>query len=304
MTKPELITDPAAWQARCLADRDAGVRLALVPTMGYLHEGHLSLMREARRRVDAPLAPGQPRPAAPPPAHGDRGLALATIFVNPTQFGPNEDLSRYPRDLEGDLAKCAAAGIDRVLAPSDPKRVFGPAHESWVNVEGVSGGLCGASRPGHFRGVATVVAKLFNLTRPHLAFFGEKDFQQLAVIRAMVRDLDFAVEIVWMPIVREPDGLALSSRNAYLTPEERGRALALSRSLFEARETAARGERDAAALRARAREELLAAQARVDYVEIVHPETLAPVARAEPGSVMLVAAFVGKTRLIDNVRLP
>jgi pantoate--beta-alanine ligase len=286
---PELITDPAAWQRRCRADREAGVRLALVPTMGYLHDGHLSLMREARRLADAGRG---------------KGLALATIFVNPTQFGPNEDLSRYPRDLEGDLAKCAAAGIDRVLAPSDPKAMFAPGHETWISVERAAAGLCGASRPGHFRGVATVVAKLFNLTLPHFALFGEKDFQQLAVIRAMVRDLCFGVEVVGMPIVREADGLALSSRNAYLSPDDRARALSLSRALFEARDAAADGERDAGRLRGRAAERLAAAGVRVDYVEVVQPDTLAPVARAEPGSVMLVAAFVGTTRLIDNVRLP
>ncbi len=289
MTTPELVTDPAAWQARCLADRDAGARIALVPTMGFLHEGHLSLLREARRLADG---------------GGRRGLAVASIFVNPTQFGPGEDLSRYPRDLAGDLAKCAAAGIDRVLAPADPAAMFPSGHETWVTVERASQGLCGASRPGHFRGVATVVAKLFNLTRPHVALFGEKDYQQLAVIRAMVRELAFGVEVAGMPIVREADGLALSSRNAYLSPDERTRALALSRSLFEARDAAVRGDRDAGALRARARERLAAAGARIDYVEIVHPETLAPVRRAEPGSVMLVAAAVGATRLIDNVRLP
>ena len=293
MRTPELITDPAAWQARCRVDREAGVRIAVVPTMGYLHDGHLSLLREARRLADhARVSPRQ------------EALALATIFVNPTQFGPNEDLSRYPRDLEGDLAKCAAAGIDRVLAPSDPAQIFAPGHETWVSVERSTQGLCGASRPGHFRGVATIVAKLLNLTLPHVAVFGEKDFQQLAVIRAMVRDLSFGVEIVGMPIVREADGLALSSRNAYLSPEERGRALALSRALFEARDAAARGDRDAERLRARARERLAAAGVRADYVELVDPDTLAPVARAAPGSVLLVAAFVGTTRLIDNVRLP
>ena len=286
MSRPELVTDPAEWQARCRADREAGVRVVLVPTMGYLHDGHLSLLREARRRA------------------GAGGLAVATIFVNPTQFGPNEDLSRYPRDLEGDLAKCAAAGIDRVLAPADPALVYHPAHETWVTVEKVSQGLCGASRPGHFRGVTTVVTKLFNLTLPHVALFGEKDYQQLAVLRAMVRDLSFGIEIVGMPIVREPDGLALSSRNAYLSAEERLRALALSRALFAARDAAGRGERDAEALRARAREAIAAAGARVDYAEVVHPDSLAPVVHAVPGSVMLVAAFVGKTRLIDNVKLP
>jgi pantoate--beta-alanine ligase len=286
---PELFTDPVEWQARCLVARERGIRLALVPTMGYLHEGHLSLMREARRRSDQAGGPG---------------LALVTIFVNPTQFGPTEDLSRYPRDLAGDLEKCAQAGVDWVLAPDRPDRVFAAGHQTWVEVERASQGLCGASRPGHFRGVATVVAKLFNLTRPHLALFGEKDYQQLAVIRAMVRDLDFAIEIAGMPIVREPDGLALSSRNAYLSPEERARALALSAALAEAKEAAARGRRDAAELRSRARARLEGAPALVDYVEIVHPETLAPVARAEPGSVMLLAAFVGTTRLIDNARLP
>jgi len=286
VSRPELVTDPAEWQARCRADREAGARIVLVPTMGYLHDGHLSLLREARRRA------------------GAGGLAVATIFVNPTQFGPNEDLSRYPRDLEGDLAKCAAAGIDRVLAPADPALVYHPAHETWVTVEKVSQGLCGASRPGHFRGVATVVTKLFHLTLPHVALFGEKDYQQLAVLRAMVRDLSFGIEIVGMPIVREPDGLALSSRNAYLSAEERLRALALSRALFAARDAAGRGERDAEALRARAREAIAAAGARVDYAEVVHPDSLAPVVHAVPGSVMLVAAFVGKTRLIDNVKLP
>jgi pantoate--beta-alanine ligase len=257
--------------------------------MGALHEGHLSLLREARRRADE----GE-----------ERGLALATIFVNPTQFGPGEDLSRYPRDLAGDLARCAAAGIDRVLAPATPEAVYAPGHQTWVTVERASAGLCGESRPGHFRGVATVVAKLFNLTRPHLAIFGEKDWQQLQVIRTMVRELDFGIEIVGMPTVREADGLALSSRNAYLSPRERERALSLSRALAAARDAAARGERDAAALGAAARRTLESSVDRVDYVEVVHPDTLARVARAEPGSVLLVAAFVGRTRLIDNVRLP
>jgi pantoate--beta-alanine ligase len=289
VSRPELFTDPALWQARCRADREAGARIVLVPTMGYLHEGHVSLLREARRLADA---------------GGRRGLAVASIFVNPTQFGPSEDLARYPRDLEGDLAKCAAAGIDRVLAPDDAGKVYDRAHETWVTVERVSQGLCGASRPGHFRGVATVVTKLFNLTVPHVAIFGEKDYQQLAVLRAVVRDLSFGIELVGMPIVREADGLALSSRNAYLSPEERVRALSLSRALFAARDAAAAGERDAGVLRARASQALAGAGARVDYVEICHPETLAPVARAEPGSVMLVAASVGRTRLIDNVKLP
>jgi pantoate--beta-alanine ligase len=286
---PELVRDPGTWQRRCSAARESGRRIALVPTMGYLHEGHVSLLREARRRADAGSKPG---------------LALATIFVNPTQFGPGEDLARYPRDLGSDLEKCAAAGVDAVLAPEDAARVYAREHETWVQVERVSLGLCGGKRPGHFRGVATVVAKLLNLSHPHVAFFGEKDFQQLCVVRAMVRDLDFDVEIVGMPIVRDGDGLALSSRNAYLSPDERRRSLSLSRALYDAQARSAGGERDATALVAAATEILQAAEARIDYVEIVDPTSLAPVSRAEPGSRMLVAAYVGATRLIDNIMLP
>jgi pantoate--beta-alanine ligase len=255
--------------------------------MGFLHEGHLSLMREARRLA----LPSR------------KGLAVATIFVNPTQFGPAEDLDRYPRDLERDLALCTAAGIDWVLAP-EPDQVYAKEHETWVEVERVSQGLCGERRPRHFRGVATVVAKLFNLTRPHVAIFGEKDWQQLQVIRALVRDLDFGIDVVGMPIVREPDGLALSSRNAYLSGDEHARALSLSRALAEAQARAATGERDSAALVAGATRALQAAGARVDYVEIVAPTSLQRVARADSGSRMLVAAFIGATRLIDNVALP
>jgi pantoate--beta-alanine ligase len=287
--KPELFTDPAEWQARCASARDGDARVVLVTTMGFLHEGHVSLMREARARADE---------------RGKRGLVVATIFVNPTQFGPAEDLSRYPRDLEGDLEKCGAAGVDFVLAPSSPELVFPASHRTWIDVTSVSEGLCGAKRPGHFRGVATVVAKLFNLTRPHVALFGEKDYQQLQVIRTMVRDLFMGVEVVGMPIVREADGLALSSRNAYLSKPERERALVLSRSLFEARDRVAGGERDVARLRDGIERALSAGVDQIDYVELVHPDTLAPAARAEPGTMALVAAYVGKTRLIDNVKLP
>jgi pantoate--beta-alanine ligase len=287
--KPELVTDPAEWQVRCISARDGGARVVLVPTMGFLHEGHLSLMREARRRADE---------------GGKRGLVVASVFVNPTQFGPSEDLTRYPRDLEGDLEKCGDAGVDRVLSPTSPEQVFPPSHQTWVEVTGVSQGLCGARRPGHFRGVATVVAKLFNMTRPHVALFGVKDYQQLQVLRAMVRDLFMGIELVGMPIVREADGLALSSRNAYLSKEERARALALSSSLFAARDRVAAGERDAAMLRAGIERDLAKGADRIDYVELVHPETLVPVTRAEPGSMALVAAFVGRTRLLDNVKLP
>ncbi len=289
MVRTELIRDPAEWRRRCEAARDAGTRIALVPTMGYLHDGHVSLLREARRRADA----------------GERrGLSLATIFVNPTQFGPNEDLARYPRDLEGDLAKCAGAGVDAVLAPEDPAAMYPEGFQTWVEVAEVSRGLCGDRRPGHFRGVATVVAKLLGLSRPHVALFGEKDWQQLQVIRRMVRDLDMGVDVVGMPVIREGDGLAMSSRNAYLSPEERVRATTISRALGSAQLRASGGERDPARLAEGVRSELDAAGFRQDYVELVHPETLRPVERAVPGTRMLVAAFLGRTRLIDNVALP
>jgi pantoate--beta-alanine ligase len=288
MSSTELIRDPAAWQRRCTAARDGGTRIALVPTMGYLHDGHLSLMREARLRADQ---------------GGRPGLSLATIFVNPTQFGPAEDLARYPRDLDGDLAKCAAAGVDLVLAPEDPAAVYPAGFQTWVEVGEVSKGLCGDRRPGHFRGVATVVAKLLGLSRPHLALFGEKDWQQLQVLRRMVLDLDMGVEVLGMPIVREPDGLAMSSRNAHLSADERVRAVAISRALEEARRRAAAGDRDPRDLAAGITRAVLAAGMRVDYAELVHPETLRPVLRAEPGTRALVAAFLGRTRLIDNVAL-
>jgi len=285
---PELIRDPAEWQRRCGAARQSGRRLAVVPTMGYLHDGHLSLMRGARSAADSGAG---------------RGLSLATVFVNPSQFGPTEDLSRYPRDLDGDLAKCERAGVDWVFAP-EPEGMYPPGFQTWVEVSEVSQGLCGERRPGHFRGVATVVAKLFGLTRPHVAVFGEKDWQQVQVIRAMVRDLAMGVEVAGLPIVRDADGLALSSRNAYLSPQERKSALAISRSLFEAQARARDGERDGAALAGRAARAMAAAGLRVDYAEVVHPETLRPAPRAEPGSRMLAAAFAGRTRLIDNVALP
>jgi pantoate--beta-alanine ligase len=257
--------------------------------MGYLHDGHLSLMREARRRADL---------------GGRPGLSLATIFVNPAQFGPSEDLARYPRDLEGDLARCGSVGVDRVFAPEDPSVVYPAGFQTWVEVGEVSKGLCGDRRPGHFRGVATVVAKLLGLSRPHVALFGDKDWQQLQVLRRMVLDLDMGIEVVGMPIVREPDGLALSSRNAYLSAEERARAVAIYRALEEARRRAAGGERDPRELAAGITRALLEAGMRIDYVELVHPETLRPVARAEPGTRAILAAFLGRTRLIDNVGLP
>jgi len=287
---PEVIADPAAWQASCLAAREHGARIALVPTMGALHEGHLSLFREARRRADE---------------GGRKGLALATIFVNPTQFAPGEDLSRYPRDLEGDLARCAAAGIDRVLAPDRPDRIFGAGHQTWVTVERTSEGLCGASRPGHFRGVATVVAKLLLTTGPCRAYFGEKDAQQLAIVRRLVRDLFIPAEIVPCPTVREPDGLAMSSRNRRLSPEYRAAAGCLFLALAEAAELAKGGERDAATLvAAMAREIGGTPEARLDYAAVVDEEAFAEVRSIDRPARALVAARFGDVRLIDNLALP
>ncbi|HEX5751924.1 MAG TPA: pantoate--beta-alanine ligase [Archangium sp.] len=271
------VAETAAWAESV---RRSGRRLALVPTMGFLHEGHVSLMREGRTRA---------------------GVVAASIFVNPTQFGPKEDLSRYPRDLEGDLARCASAGVEAVFAPV-PAEVYPPGYQTYVDVEQVSQGLCGARRPGHFRGVATVVTKLLCLFKPQLALFGEKDYQQLQVIRALERDLNLGVEIIGMPTVREADGLAMSSRNAYLSPEERQRALALSRGLAAAQALCRSGTRETPALVAAVRRELEAAGLREDYVELVDATSLTPLPAVSPGQTarLLVAAFVGSTRLIDN----
>jgi pantoate--beta-alanine ligase len=259
--------------------RRAGERIGLVPTMGFLHRGHLSLMAAAA-------------------ACSTR--TVVSIFVNPTQFGPNEDLARYPRDLEGDLAKCADAGIDIVFTPT-ATGMYPDGHRTFVEVAGLSEGLCGGRRPGHFRGVATVVTQLLALVRPHLAVFGEKDWQQLQIIRRLAIDLHLGVEVVGMPVVREADGLALSSRNAYLSPEGRARALALSRGLQAARAMWAGGERAATALVGSVRAELRAADVREDYVELVDPTTLVPLERADrPDARLVMAAFVGTTRLIDN----
>ncbi|MGI5863805.1 MAG: pantoate--beta-alanine ligase [Myxococcales bacterium] len=274
----EVVRTVAEVRARVAELRKQGRSLALVPTMGFLHEGHLSLIREGRRRAD---------------------VCAVSIFVNPTQFGPNEDLSRYPRDERGDVEKCEGAGATLVWAPDQPE-VYPEGYQTFVEVTEMTRRWCGAARPGHFRGVTTVVSKLFNVFRPDVAIFGEKDFQQLHVVRQMARDLAFETEVVGMPIVREPDGLAMSSRNAYLSPEERQRALALSRALRTASHAHANGERSAERLIEAARAELRACDAREDYVGIVDPRTLEPVERVEQPARMLLAAFVGKTRLIDN----
>jgi pantoate--beta-alanine ligase len=281
MSSPQVITTPAAMSAWSEAARARGERIALVPTMGALHAGHVSLLTAARKAADR---------------------VVLSIFVNPTQFGPKEDLARYPRDLDGDLAKAAGASTDVAFVP-EAKGMYPTDTQTFVDVREVSQGLCGERRPGHFTGVATVVCKFFNIVRPHLAIFGEKDFQQLAVIKRMVQDLNVPVEIVGQPTVREPDGLALSSRNAYLSPEARARALAISQGLSSARERFAAGERDAGVLAAAARDAIKVRVDRIDYVEIRDADSLRPVERLDQPAVILAAVYVGATRLIDNMRL-
>lgn len=270
-----IYTDPHALQAEALTRRARGERVGFVPTMGFLHAGHRSLMELARPRCD---------------------WLVVSIFVNPLQFGPSEDLSRYPRDPEGDAALCAAAGVDALLLPPT---LYDADHSTTVEVGGPSEGLCGASRPGHFAGVATVVARLFGLVQPSFAVFGEKDYQQLAVIRRLTRDLALPVEIVGGPLVRDTDGVALSSRNAYLSPDERQRARTLSAGLFALQAAAAAGERRAEVLLSTAAARF--AVDRLDYLELRAADTLAPLATLDRPARALVAAFVGRTRLLDNV---
>jgi pantoate--beta-alanine ligase len=283
MSIPVIWKTPGEVRAWVRSVQLLGQRIALVPTMGYLHEGHLSLMREGGRRAD---------------------VVAASIFVNPTQFGPKEDLSTYPRDPEGDLRRCGSAGVFGVYMP-EPKAVYPEGYQTYVNVEEVSRGLDGEKRPGHFRGVATVVSKLLALFRPDVALFGEKDYQQLQVIHRLNADLELGAEIVGMPTIRETDGLAMSSRNSYLSADERTRALAISRGLFAAQKLAQGGEADVAKLQAVIRAELEAAQFREDYVEIVDARKLTALTTLEKGvpARVLVAAFMGKTRLIDNMAL-
>ncbi len=254
--------------------------IALVPTMGYLHEGHVSLMHKARNLADH---------------------LIISIFVNPIQFGVGEDLDKYPRDLEHDKKLAAQARVECIFHPT-PEQMYPAGYATSVDVEGITSGLCGASRPTHFRGVATVCAKLFNIIEPDVAVFGEKDFQQLAVIRRMVEDLNLNVQIVPHHTVREEDGLAMSSRNAYLSPEERTHATVLYRSLQHARELYKAGQKDARTVREAAVAMIRSAPgAVIDYVEIVDPVTLQPLGTIVPGAVMALAVKFGRTRLIDNM---
>jgi pantoate--beta-alanine ligase len=279
----EIFRRPGEMQAWADAQRAAGRRIGLVPTMGYLHEGHVSLVRIARERGCDTVA--------------------ATIFVNPTQFGPGEDYERYPRDEERDLAMLRAAGAAAVYLPG-VRDVYPEGYQTFVEVAEVSRGLCGDSRPALFRGVATVVAKLFHVGKPHVAVFGEKDYQQLAVIRRMVRDLDLDVEIVAAPTVREADGLAMSSRNQYLEGEDRKAARCLSRGLFLARNLFLEGERDPTRIASAARAVVEAeTRATLEYAEARDPETLGPLRGPSDRMTILVAARVWPARLIDNITL-
>lgn len=276
-------------QRAALAWRRAGRRIGFVPTMGYLHDGHMSLVREARRRV------------------GKDGVVVVSIYVNPTQFAPTEDLAKYPRDLKRDYTLCRAEGVDAVFLPDDDAMYPGRAEErysTYVVEERLTGGMEGASRPTHFRGVTTIVAKLFNCVLPDVVVFGAKDWQQAAILRRMTRDLNFPLKLVVAPTRRERDGLALSSRNAYLTAEERPQATVLSRALHAAKAAVAKRPVNAADLR-KAVARLVSTQpaARLDYVEFFDGETLEPAAAVRRGTHMALAVFLGKTRLIDNAQL-
>ncbi len=260
--------------------RKAGKTIGIVPTMGFLHEGHLSLMRRARQECD---------------------VVVVSIFVNPTQFGPNEDLDRYPRDEAGDRAKCESSGVDVLFMPA-VKAMYPEKPFVFIEVEGISDILEGTVRPGHFRGVATVVAKFFNIVKPHKAFFGQKDYQQCAIIRRMVKGLDMDVEVVVLPTVREPDGLAMSSRNSYLSADERRTAAAIYRALSAAEQLARTGTREPEVLKNRIQTVLREEKGvEIDYIEIADHKILAPLSSAKDSMVLLVAVRVGRTRLIDNL---
>jgi pantoate--beta-alanine ligase len=278
----KIITDVQEMQQAMLALKRSGKRISFVPTMGYLHEGHASLLREGRKRGDC---------------------LVLSIFVNPTQFGPNEDLDRYPRNMDGDCALAKSCGVDIVFAPA-ASGMYPAVFQTTVALGPLTEPLCGASRPGHFNGVAVVVAKLFGIVQPDVALFGKKDYQQLAIIRQMTADLNLMVEILGMPIVREPDGLAMSSRNSYLSPEERQQALCLYQSILRVQELFAAGETSVERLLGEARMIITAVPlAVIDYLEIKDGISLAPVQKAAKGSLLALAVKIGATRLIDNTVL-
>ncbi|THB66215.1 MAG: pantoate--beta-alanine ligase [Desulfovibrio sp.] len=277
----DIPANPQDVQGQCLAWREQGLRICLVPTMGYYHAGHVSLFDWAR-------------------SHADK--VVVSLFVNPAQFGPNEDLEAYPRDMEGDSRLCREHGVDLLFTP-DPATMYEDDHATWVAVENLTQGLCGRTRPVHFRGVATVVTKLFMLTLPHAAVFGQKDWQQLAVIRRMARDLNMPIEIIGRPTVREADGLAMSSRNVYLSPEERGQAPQLYKGLQHGADLIRQGQKDSTAVTRTIKEYYAEhlALGRLDYLEMVHPDSLEPLETLDGPCLIAVAMLLGKARLIDNL---
>ncbi len=278
----KIINDIAAMKAYVRAIKEKDETICLVPTMGYLHEGHLDLMRMGKPLADH---------------------LVISIFVNPTQFGVNEDLDKYPRDLPRDSQMAESVGVECIFHP-DAKGMYPQGYAAYINVEGITEGLCGAARPTHFRGVTTVVAKLFNIIEPDVSVFGEKDYQQLAVIRRMVIDLNMNVQVLSHPTVREEDGLAMSSRNKYLSADERKHALVLSRSLIQAQALLSGGTKSVEAILAEVKKMISATPGCViDYVEIVDPDSLKPLMEIKDTAVMAMAVKVGKTRLIDNVTL-
>jgi len=285
----QIVKSAAAMQRLAKKWQRAGIKIGFVPTMGYLHEGHLSLVKRARQAV------------------GKNGKVVVSIYVNPTQFAPTEDLSKYPRDLKRDLKLCRAAGADAVFTPTDSEMYPGKAeskYSTYVVEEKLSRTMEGESRPTHFRGVTTVVAKLFNLIQPDVAVFGQKDFQQAAIIKRMAANLNFPVKVIVAPTVRERDGLAMSSRNKYLNPEERAQAAILFHALEAAKAAASHGSKSAGELKTRMAKVISRAPlARLDYVEFFDPDTLQAVSRVKTGIHMALAVFVGQTRLIDNARL-
>ena len=281
--KPKVLRDKKAARAYVTAQQKAGKTIALVPTMGALHEGHASLMRQARPKAD---------------------IVIVSVFVNPTQFGPNEDFAKYPRTFQDDLLVCEREKADAVFAPQ-PKDMYFEDRSAWVNEESLSRFLCGARRVGHFKGVCTVVSKLFNLFQPQVACFGKKDAQQLLILERMVRDLDFPIKIIECPLIREKSGLALSSRNKYLSPEEKKQALVLSQSLKAAKAAVSSGK-SANQVRSLITKIITSAPlAKIDYVSVVDRGTLEEVKSFKPGQKILIAlaVYFGTTRLIDNVWL-
>ncbi|MSR65431.1 MAG: pantoate--beta-alanine ligase [Verrucomicrobiae bacterium] len=276
----QTVTSTTEMQQLALRLRREGRRIGFVPTMGYLHDGHMSLVREARKHAD---------------------VVVVSIFVNPTQFAPNEDLKKYPCDIDRDMRQCETEKVDYVFVPTEAD-IYPKHYSTYVVEEQLAGHLEGASRPAHFRGVCTVVAKLFNIVQPDVAVFGQKDAQQALIIQRMVRDLNFPIQVIVAPIARDPDGLAMSSRNVYLSPPERKQALALQRSLDWCKEAFHKGQHEASELRkGMLKIVLYGPQAKVDYIEFADPETLELLPAVKKGTLVLLAVHIGRTRLIDNV---